>query len=188
MHNVRHAGRMATAIAFCIFLVIALGGCAATQSSDTGSPDPESASSGSSAASVSLPTIGEGASAMQATNQTGYDIIGVRVKASDQKSYAPEDSFDGSLFGNGETVDILYDQIPGAVTYDVLLLTSEDSKIAVRGIDVDNAENLVFHFEDGLGFVTYTDRKTGKAADNKAAALSMENGDVVPYDVIHQEG
>lgn len=126
---------------------------------------------------------------VQVRNETGYDVIGIRIKASDATQYSAENSFDGFNFENGTVVDLSFTPAQAATRYDVLLLTSEDSKIAVRDIDLVNTKNIVFHFEEGVGFITYTDADTGEAADNRAEALDAEEDvDMTVSDLETQKG
>lgn len=121
-----------------------------------------------SVASSDLPVIGAGDTTVQVKNETGSDIIGLRIKPAGDASYTAENSFDGFVFENGSSVDLSFTKQPGVQSYDVLLLTAEDSKIAVRDIDLVGTKDIVLHFEEGVGFITYTDAATGESFDNRS--------------------
>lgn len=134
-------------------------------------------------------SIGAGTSTIQVLNETGYDIIGLRIKPSSQESYDAKNSFDGFVFANGETADLSFTPQAGANAYDVVLLTAEDSKIAVRNVDLLERKNITFRFEEGIGYITYTDASTGQTVDNRAEALdSEETAAIVPDDLKTQQG
>lgn len=45
------------------------------------------------------------------------------------------------------------------------------------------------HFEEGIGFITYTDAETGEAVDNRAEAIDAEDAaDAVSSDLETQQG
>ncbi len=129
---------------------------------------------------------------MEVTNATGYDVIGVRVKLSSDESYSDANSFDGFTFANGSTVQLSFDATGGDTSYDVLLLTSVDSKIAVRNIKLVSLKGIAFHFDQGIGFITYTDPASGEGADNRDEARSGEAADAQSgkntYDKENQKG
>ena len=52
-----------------------------------------------------------------------------------------------------------------------------------------DTKDIVFHFEEGIGFITYTDAATGESFDNRAeAADAEEDAPVVPHDLETQKG
>lgn len=171
-------------------------GCAQQQASTqsvssaaSASTSTSSASSSSASAQDVVPVIGAGDTVVQVRNETGYDIEGVRIKAASAKDYTAENSFDGFVFEDGSTVDLSFDKVANADSYDVLLLTTEDSKIAIRDIDLVNTRDIVFHFEEGIGYITYTDATTGESFDNWANAVDAEEDAViVPNDLQTQKG
>lgn len=187
--------RMTLLIVTCLMMTMfALIGCGQNPTSDSASSTPSSSAATSTSSSTAksdsaLPVIGSGDTTVQVKNETGYDIIGVRIKPVSQVDYGAENSFDGFTFENGETVDLSFTQEKATSSYDVLLLTSEDSKIAVRNIELVNARNIVFHFEEGIGYISYTDPKTDAPHDNMADATDAEeNAAIVPSDLETQKG
>lgn len=160
-----------------------------SSNSTTSASTASSSTSSSTAPSSTIPIIGAGDTTVQVRNETGSDIIGIRIKPAGDASYTAENSFDGFVFENGSAVDLSFTKQPDVQNYDVLLLTAEDSKIAVRDIDLTDAKDIVFHFEEGIGFITYTDAKTGESFDNRAEAIDAEeDAPVVPHDLETQKG
>lgn len=158
-------------------------------SATTSSSAITSSSSSSAVASSDLPVIGAGDTTVQVKNETGSDIIGLRIKPAGDTSYTAENSFDGFVFENGSSVDLSFTKQPGVQSYDVLLLTAEDSKIAVRDIDLVGTKDIVLHFEEGIGFITYTDAATGESFDNRAEAIDAEeDAPAIPHDLETQKG
>lgn len=158
-------------------------------SATTSSSAISSSSSSSAVASSDLPVIGAGDTTVQVKNETGSDIIGLRIKPVGDASYTAENSFDGFVFENGSSVDLSFTKQPGVQSYDLLLLTAEDSKIAVRDIDLVGTKDIVLHFEEGIGFITYTDAATGESFDNRAEAIDAEeDAPAVPHDLETQKG
>ena len=103
--------------------------------------------------------------------------------------YGAENSFDGFTVADGETVDLSYTPVANAGTYDLVLLTANDSKIAVRKVKLADAKDISFHFEEGVGYASYTDAKSGQTIDNRAEALDAEDdAAVVPQDLETQKG
>lgn len=187
--------RMTLLIIACLMMaILALVGCGQSPTSDSTSSTPSSSAATNSSSStaksdLALSVIGSGDTTVQVKNETGYDIIGVRIKPVSQIDYGSENSFDGFTFENGETVDLSFTQEKATSSYDVLLLTSEDSKIAVRNIELANARDIVFHFEEGVGYISYTDPKTGALLDSMADAIDAEeNAATVPSDLETQKG
>lgn len=165
------------------------GTTASSNSATTSSSTASSSASSSSVASSDLPVIGAGDTTVQVKNETGSDIIGLRIKPAGDASYTAENSFDGFVFENGSSVDLSFTKQAGAQRYDVVLLTAEDSKIAVRDIDLVDTKDIVFHFEEGIGFITYTDAATGESFDNRAEAIDAEeDSPAVPHDLETQKG
>lgn len=184
--------RFAIATTCCSFLLASacfVSGCAQEQPVESPT-SMKIETSGSPATSAAVhPVIGAGDTTVQVTNETGSDIVGLRIKPASQESYDTQNSFDGFVFSNGETVDLCFDKVAGATGYDVVLLTAEDSKIAVRGIALADSKDLTFRFEDGIGFVSYVDAVTGQTVDNRASAIDAEeNATVVPDDLKTQQG
>lgn len=133
--------------------------------------------------------IGTGTSSVQVSNETGYDVIGVRIKPVGAKQFTDENSFDGFVFSDGSTVMLCYDEVPTAKVYDIVLLTSNDSKIGVKGVDLAHAKDITFRFEEGIGFVTFTDPQTGEGADTRDAAIDSElDSDALPSDLEGDRG
>lgn len=158
-------------------------------SATTSSSAISNSSSSSAVASSDLPVIGAGDTTVQVKNETGSDIIGLRIKPVGDTSYTAENSFDGFVFENGSSIDLSFTKQPGVQSYDVLLLTAEDSKIAVRDIDLVGTKDIVLHFEEGIGFITYTDAATGESFDNRAEAIDAEeDAPAVPHDLETQKG
>lgn len=150
---------------------------------------PAASSSSSPVPSPAVAAIGAGDTTVQVRNETGSDIIGVRIKPAGDGSYTAENSFDGFVFENGTSVDLSFTRQPDTRSYDVLLLTAEDSKIAVRDIDLADTKDIVFHFDEGIGYITYTDSATGESADNRAEAIDAEeDAPTVPRDLETQKG
>lgn len=181
----------------CVALgVIALMTCACSGTQDTtqassASSRAESSSTASApdAVGLAVPAIGAGDTTVQVTNETGYDVIGIKVKSEDEASYPTANSFDGFVFEDGSTIDLSFTRTAGEDDYDVLLLTSEDSKIAVRDIELAGLRDITFRFEEGIGYITYTDATTGKTLDNRADAMDEEtDAPTVPYDLETQRG
>lgn len=165
------------------------GTTTSSNSATTSSSTASSSISSSAVASSGLPVIGAGDTTVQVKNETGSDIIGLRIKPAGDASYTAENSFDGFVFENGSSVDLSFTKQPGAQRYDVVLLTAEDSKIAVRDINLVDTKDIVFHFEEGIGFITYTDAATGESFDNRAEAIDAEeDAPVVPHDLETQKG
>lgn len=187
--------RMTLLIIACLMMaILALVGCGQSPTSDSTSSTPSSSAATNSSSStaksdLALSVIGSGDTTVQVKNETGYDIIGVCIKPVSQVDYGSENSFDGFTFENGETVDLSFTQEKATSSYDVLLLTSEDSKIAVRNIELANARDIVFHFEEGVGYISYTDPKTGALLDSMADAIDAEeSAATVPSDLETQKG
>ncbi len=151
-----------------------------------------SSASSTSAAASNLPSIGQGSTSVEVTNATGYDITGVRVKLHSDEGYSDANSFDGFTFADGSTVKLNIDASGEDASYDVLLLTSVDSKIAVRDIKLTSLKGIAFHFDQGIGFITYTDPVSGEGADNRDEARSGEKadaqGDKKTHDTENQAG
>lgn len=159
-----------------------------SSASSTGSAS-SAAKAPASSSAAAVPTIGAGDTTVRVTNETGSDVIGVRIKPAGDASYTAENSFDGFVFADGSSVDLSFTKQPDTQSYDVLLLTSEDSKIAVRNIDLVDTKDIVFHFDEGIGYITYTDTTTGESFDNRAEAIDAEeNATVVPRDLETQRG
>lgn len=183
---------MTTLVISCIScLTFALCACAEQKSQDPTrivesspkAPDATQAAEESSAYSV----VGTGDASSLVTNATGYDVVGIRIKPASASEYTAQNTFDGFEFKEGDTVELRFTEDDAATSYDVLLLTSKDSKIAVRNIDLVNAKDIVFHFEEGIGFITYTDQATGESFDNQADAIEAEeNEEVIAADLISQ--
>lgn len=186
--------RFALALVCCMALVAGsafLAGCAEEKPLESPTSMKVETPSGPAAAQDDAvhPTIGAGDTTVQVTNETGSDIVGLRIKPATQESYGAENSFDGFVFANGETVYLSFDKVSDVTDYDVVLLTGEDGKIAVRNIKLAESENLAFHFEDGVGYVSYTDASTGQIVDNRTEALDAEaDAPVVSEDLETQQG
>lgn len=155
---------------------------ASSSTSSSGSSASLSAASASSSSSASssvsnIPSIGQGNTSVEVTNETGYDITGVRVKLHSDENYSDANSFDGFTFADGSTVKLNFDASGEDASYDVLLLTSVDSKIAVRDIKLTSLKGIAFRFDQGIGFITYTDPVSGEGADNRSEARSGETAD-----------
>lgn len=187
--------RITTIVLACLALcalALAIAGCGQNTTSTSASPASSASTSSSSSAvgsEPSIPVIGSGDTTVQVRNETGYDIIGIRIKAADAQEYSADNSFDGFNFENGDVIDLSFTRADAASSYDVVLLTSEDSKIAVRDIDLIDTKNIAFHFEEGIGYISYTDAKTGESVDNRAHALDAEeDADVVVSDLETQRG
>lgn len=174
-------------------LALVMAGCGQTTTSASSTSQ---ASMGSSSASSSVtsdelatPVIGSGDTTIQVKNETGYDIIGIRIKPSSQAEYSAENSFDGFNFSNGSSVSLSFTRAQSTSSYDVLLLTSEDSKIAVRDINLIDTKDMVFHFDEGVGYISYTDADTGESVDNRMQALDAEDdADITASDLETQKG
>ena len=160
------------------------------KSAVTSSAATSSAAPSNSAAPVpTVPVIGAGDTTVQVRNETGSDIIGVRINPAGDASYTAENTFDGFVFENGTSVDLSFTRQPETQSYDVLLLTAEDSKIAVRDIDLVDTKDIVFHFDEGIGYITYTDASTGQELDNRAEAIGAEeDAPAVSRDLETQRG
>ena len=187
---------VATIIVACLglcALVLVMTGCGqgSTSASSTSQTSTSSSGAPSSAASdePTVPVIGSGDTTVQVKNETGYDIIGIRIKPSSEADYSAENSFDGFNFSNGSRVDLSFTRAHATSTYDVLLLTSEDSKIAVRDINLIDTKDMVFRFDEGIGYISYTDADTGESVDNRAQALDAEDdADITVSDLETQKG
>lgn len=174
-------------------LALVMAGCgqATTSASSTSQASMGSSSASPSVASdeLAIPVIGSGDTTIQVKNETGYDITGIRIKPSSQADYSAENSFDGFNFSNGSCVDLSFTRAHATPTYDVLLLTSEDSKIAVRDINLIDTKDMVFHFDEGIGYISYTDADTGESVDNRMQALDAEDdADITASDLETQKG
>lgn len=174
-------------------LALVMAGCgqATTSASSTSQASMGSSSASSSVASdeLAIPVIGSGDTTIQVKNETGYDIIGIRIKPSSQAEYSAENSFDGFNFSNGSSVSLSFTRAQSTSSYDVLLLTSEDSKIAVRDINLIDTKDMVFHFDEGVGYISYTDADTGESVDNRMQALDAEDdADITASDLETQKG
>lgn len=174
-------------------LALVMAGCgqATTSASSTSQASMGSSSASSSVASdeLAIPVIGSGDTTVQVKNETGYDIIGIRIKSSSQAEYSAENSFDGFNFSNGSSVSLSFTRAHSTSSYDVLLLTSEDSKIAVRDINLIDTKDMVFHFDEGVGYISYTDADTGESVDNRMQALDAEDdADITASDLETQKG
>lgn len=174
-------------------LAFVMAGCgqATTSASSTSQASMGSSSASSSVASdeLAIPVIGSGDTTVQVKNETGYDIIGIRIKSSSQAEYSAENSFDGFNFSNGSSVSLSFTRAHSTSSYDVLLLTSEDSKIAVRDINLIDTKDMVFHFDEGVGYISYTDADTGESVDNRMQALDAEDdADITASDLETQKG
>lgn len=174
-------------------LALVMAGCgqATTSASSTSQASMGSSSASPSVASdeLAIPVIGSGDTTIQVKNETGYDIIGIRIKPSSQAEYSAENSFDGFNFSNGSSVSLSFTRAHSTSSYDVLLLTSEDSKIAVRDINLIDTKDMVFHFNEGVGYISYTDADTGESVDNRMQALDAEDdADITASDLETQKG
>lgn len=174
-------------------LALVMAGCgqATTSASSTSQASMGSSSASSSVAGdeLAIPVIGSGNTTIQVKNETGYDIIGIRIKPSSQAEYSAENSFDGFNFSNGSSVSLSFTRAQSTSSYDVLLLTSEDSKIAVRDINLIDTKDMVFHFDEGVGYISYTDADTGESVDNRMQALDAEDdADITVSDLETQKG
>lgn len=174
-------------------LALVMAGCgqATTSASSTSQASMGSSNASSSVASdeLAIPVIGSGDTTVQVKNETGYDIIGIRIKPSSQAEYSAENSFDGFNFSNGSSVSLSFTRAHSTSSYDVLLLTSEDSKIAVRDINLIDTKDMVFHFDEGVGYISYTDADTGESVDNRMQALDAEDdADITASDLETQKG
>lgn len=174
-------------------LALVMAGCgqATTSASSTSQASMGSSSASSSVAGdeLAIPVIGSGDTTIQVKNETGYDIIGIRIKPSSQAEYSAENSFDGFNFSNGSSVSLSFTRAQSTSSYDVLLLTSEDSKIAVRDINLIDTKDMVFHFNEGVGYISYTDADTGESVDNRMQALDAEDdADITASDLETQKG
>lgn len=189
----------------CITIVLVsaviLTACAGQQESlsaqsESSSGSVSSATAGSSApaqasSAASAPAIGAGDVTVEVGNATGYDITGIRIKPVSQDAYSPENSFEGFVFGDKSTAALSFTGAAQGGNYDVLLLTSVDSKIAVRDIDLAHLKNISFRFEQGVGFITYTDAASGEGADNRDQAFAAEGiaaSSARTYDTENQAG
>lgn len=187
---------VATILVACLglcVLALVMAGCgqATTSASSTSQASMGSSSASSSVTSDELatPVIGSGDTTIQVKNETGYDIIGIRIKPSSQAEYSAENSFDGFNFSNGSSVSLSFTRAQSTSSYDVLLLTSEDSKIAVRDINLIDTKDMVFHFDEGVGYISYTDADTGESVDNRMQALDAEDdADITVPDLETQKG
>lgn len=155
-------------------------------SSSTSSSTSSSSSASSSPAEVLK--IGAGDVTVRVSNGTGYDITGIRIKPSSAESYSSENSFDGFTFADGTTADVSFAGIAEGQNYDVLLLTSVDSKIAVRDINLAGLKNIAFRFEEGVGFITFTDPTSGGESDNRDQAFALAGVSSNTYDIQNQAG
>lgn len=150
-----------------------------------------SSSSASSSSSKVVQQIGAGNVTVRASNGTGYDVTGIRIKPTSAEDYSSEDSFDGFMFANGSTADLSFAGIAEGQNCDVLLLTSVDSKIAVRDINLTGLNNITFWFEEGIGYITFTDPTSGKEASNRDQAFAYEDAasqTTNTYDAQNQAG
>lgn len=184
---------IAATVALSSLVLCMLAGCAQPATQLVSSAGLDTSSSGAVLGSLTsdpmVPVVGAGDVTVRVRNETGYDVIGVRIKDSGATQYTAANSFDGFDFASGTDAGLSFTSVPAASRYDVLLLTSEDSKIAVRDIDLENNKNIVFHFEEGIGFITYTDAETGEAVDNRAEAIDAEDAaDAVSSDLETQQG
>lgn len=159
-----------------------------SSSSSASSSSVASSSSASSSSSSSSAKANTGTVDVKVTNGTGYDISGVRIKPTAQEDYTDEGSYYGLAFANGTATEFSLKDVKEGQNYDVMLLTTADSKIPVRDIDLAGLKNITFRFEDGIGFITYTDPVSGEGADNRDEALKLADQHVKTYDIENQEG
>lgn len=180
--------RIVAGIAIAALGIFTLVGCSQGNLTAQSVPsDPQkisSQSSSSSSTSSSFELIGTGDASVQVTNGTGYDIVAVRIKPTDANQFTEENSFEGFDFADGSTVELRFTETPKAQTYDIVLITSNDSKIGVRGVDLLHSKDLTFRFEEGIGFATFVDPQTGEGNDTRDASIDFEiDSDALPLDL-----
>ena len=167
-------------------MTLLLTGCACSATSDSTSSSAAKSSNSSAASSstastsnaVSSLSIGNGSKTVTVENETGSTVSGLAFKASADSDYADDCTFSGFTFTNGMQASISFDPIAAAQstsgsTYDVKLTTTDDSLIVINQIDLENASDITFRFEDGYGYITYLDNNN-QTVSTKDQAIEIE--------------
>ena len=188
--RMKHTIRIMASLILCLVVMSACG-C----SQDAATSSTPSSTSSASQANSSVATTSSSALAVsheitiEVSNATGSDIVAVCIKAAGSDDYSQENSINGLSFANGETMSLAFHEVSDVRAYDVMLITSDDAKISVKNIDLVSAQDITFCFEEGLGYITYTDPVTGEKKDTlEAAANAEENSQDVPSDLESQVG
>lgn len=178
-----------------------LPGCGCTPSTPVAGSDAGSGagavtvsdrSAGSEAASQEAATqIGEGDTTVEVTNETGADVVELAVRPAGADDFDKANSFSGFRFAQGSTVELSFTAAGGeAPLYDVMLIRSDNVTVMVRDIDLENLADLAFHYDNGIGYASYTDASSGETTDNEEQATETEqtSDDGGNYDLENQAG
>ena len=129
------------------------------------------------------------------TNDTGYDVSAIAVRAAGESEYDATHTFESITFKDGMTSEISFQEIlkdgKPVETYDVLLTTTDDSFIEVFDVDLVGAKDLTIKFENGVGYVEYRTEGSDEVQSNQEEAEqnSVQNTeDVETYDTQNQLG
>lgn len=124
---------------------------------------------------------------VELTNNTGYDFVRMQVKSAGAAQYDPDQAYDVS-FANGahETFSIEVD--PNVDTHDFMFVTEDDSRIGADGVNLATMHDITLRFEDGFGFVTYTDDAGEEHSTKEATVAQVGNESVETYDQQNQRG
>lgn len=174
------------------FALVGCNGSQSTSSTSSTAQVSESSSSVSSAQSSSSQTGSEQAAELETvqvelTNDTGYDFVRMLVKSAGAAQYDPDQAYDVS-FANGahETFSIEVD--PNVDTHDFMFVTEDDSRIGADGVNLATMHDITLQFEDGFGFVTYTDDAGEQHSTKEATVAQVGNESVETYDQQNQRG
>lgn len=129
------------------------------------------------------------------TNDTGYDVTTIAVRAAGESEYDATHTFEGITFKDGMTSEISFQEIlkggKPVETYDVLLTTAEESFIEVFDVDLVGAKDLTIKYENGVGYVEYRTEGSDEVQSNQEEAEenSVQNTeDIETYDTQNQLG
>lgn len=127
------------------------------------------------------------------TNGTGFDIDALSLKAADSATYADdhtydiEDVADGAM-GNVTFAQIIEDGNPVEL-YDILLTTTDGGYIEIFDVNPLSSEDLVFRFEDGIGYIEYRSDEEVVNTKEEAEQSIVENTEsTATYDQQSQLG
>lgn len=178
-------------VLFCVALIAGCS-CSRAQTSNTSSSQLSTAVSDKPSAAQQTQTaadptvIGVGSASVSVKNDTGLDFTTVSVKATADSSYADDHTFDNVNFANGDTKTLKFNPIGAAAAtangtttqhYDVRLTTADDSIAVITDIDLPNLKDIVFKYENGIGYITYTDASTGQSTNNQSTAIEQAQTD-----------
>lgn len=132
---------------------------------------------------------------IEVSNETGYEIASIALRASGDTNYAEGLTFNGLNIVNGQTAHISFNKIvrdgTPVTSYDVKALTPNQGIMEFRNVDLLNLHNLCLKFDEGVGYVSYTDASSGQTADTKDESVQLqkdEAGNISTYDKQNQLG